>query len=152
MHTKNLYHRDIHVLPCIWFTCTTYTHQGKTILLSFISVRDGPERSTQQGRDESVQEDYSTMERWQKRKTKRPPYICCTLYIPVHVEQSSSLSFLPLFRSRVVFLHAFIRALFQYILQDTCTRMLVTVEREIFTSENFRVLNFHVFYFHHLVK
>ena len=39
---------------------------------NFISRRDGLVKVQEQGRDESMQEDYPTTERWQKRKTRIP--------------------------------------------------------------------------------
>ena len=39
-------------------------------------VRDIPEKVQKQGMVET-QEDYPFLEQWQKRKTTRPPYICC---------------------------------------------------------------------------
>ena len=46
-------------------------------LQNFISSRDGPVKVQKQGREvENMQEDYPTMERWWKRKTRR-----LTLYL-----------------------------------------------------------------------
>ena len=57
-------------------------HGNKTVPYSVKQWQEekfGKLVNEQLGRDENMQEDYPTMERWRKRKTKRLPYmyICC---------------------------------------------------------------------------
>ena len=51
----------------------------------------------------NTQEDFATTERWQKRKVRRPPYICCVYSMHGVVYLSS---FLSLFHCRLVFLYS----------------------------------------------
>ena len=70
-----------------------------------------------QNRKENMQLDYPTTEWWQERKTNKKTTLNLP-HISLNVGQSSCLSFLPLFHSRVVFLCVFIPVLFLYALHD----------------------------------
>ena len=103
---------------------TTET-RGKMFCKPFFQVVMDLYKVQKQGGDENTPENYPTKEWWRRIKTRTLPYICCIssrsrvvfLFFFSAIILPSCFSFLPSFHSRVVFLGAFIPALFPWLLQ-----------------------------------
>ena len=89
-----------------------------------------------QGRT-NTPEDYPTTETWQVRKTRRQLYICCTTDInATDAHQSSCVSYLPCFHTRVgMSSRVYIPALFLYFFKYIYIPIAVPYSRKFYPQQ-----------------